>query len=365
MYKRQGYIFSGWNTEPDGTGSFYDVGVSIDIDTPLYAQWTKPAPPITPNTLTYNGSEQPLVTKKTGETRTVEYIVGGTEPTADSSAWSSTIPKETNAGTYTVWYKATPADGGEPTIGAVTVTINKADVTITWDSTTHLTKNWIYDGQAHALCSGISANGGTVYYAVSGAGTTENAVMDPNKWATTVPTAKDVGYYKVWYKVVGDENHNNIGITNIKDSNDTTRTTVIVAKADSSVETAPKAVPNLKYTGGDLTLVSEGTADGGTMQYKIGENGTWIDTLPTTKNAGKYTVYYRVKGDDNHNDTDGSTSVEAEIKQATPTVTVEKNDNLTYNGKDQQLVTTSGVPEGCTVPVSYTHLRQHNLFLLR
>ena len=49
MFKRGGYVFAGWNTEPDGTGKGYEVnGVPITdwaagntVD--LYAQWQKPA----------------------------------------------------------------------------------------------------------------------------------------------------------------------------------------------------------------------------------------------------------------------------------------------------------------------------------
>ena len=48
MFKRGGYVFVGWNTEPDGTGRLYRVnGVPITdwaagdtVD--LYAQWKKP-----------------------------------------------------------------------------------------------------------------------------------------------------------------------------------------------------------------------------------------------------------------------------------------------------------------------------------
>ncbi len=48
MFKRGGYVFVGWNTEPDGTGKMYEVngvpitdwaaGATVD----LYAQWKKP-----------------------------------------------------------------------------------------------------------------------------------------------------------------------------------------------------------------------------------------------------------------------------------------------------------------------------------
>ena len=40
-YTREGYIFTGWNTEADGSGLSYDDGVNISIidNITLYAQW--------------------------------------------------------------------------------------------------------------------------------------------------------------------------------------------------------------------------------------------------------------------------------------------------------------------------------------
>ena len=43
--------------------------------------------------------------------------------------------------------------------------------------------------------------------------------------------------------------------------------------------------------------------DHGTMQYSLTENGTYSQDIPTGTNAGAYTVWYRVFGDVNHNDT--------------------------------------------------------------
>lgn len=40
-----GYVFSGWNTKPDGTGDKYDPGQTLTEDLTLYAQWLAPEPP--------------------------------------------------------------------------------------------------------------------------------------------------------------------------------------------------------------------------------------------------------------------------------------------------------------------------------
>ena len=43
--------------------------------------------------------------------------------------------------------------------------------------------------------------------------------------------------------------------------------------------------------------------DHGTMLYSLTENGTYSQDIPTGTDAGAYTVWYRVIGDANHNDT--------------------------------------------------------------
>ena len=48
------------------------------------------------------------------------------------------------------------------------------------------------------------------------------------------------------------------------------------------------------------------------MQYSLTENGTYSLGIPTGTDAGTYTVWYRVIGDANHNDT-APASVEVSI----------------------------------------------------
>ena len=81
---------------------------------------------------------------------------------------------------------------------------------------------------------------------------------------------------------------------------------VTVQKADirSSRITPPTAQENLTYTGQPQALVIAGSVtSGGTMQYSLTENGTYSQDIPTGTDAGAYTVWYRVIGDANHNDT--------------------------------------------------------------
>ena len=81
---------------------------------------------------------------------------------------------------------------------------------------------------------------------------------------------------------------------------------VTVQKADirSGLITPPTAQENLTYTGQAQALIIAGSVTNyGTMQYSLTENGTYSPVIPTGTDAGAYTVWYRVIGDENHNDT--------------------------------------------------------------
>ena len=121
--------------------------------------------------------------------------------------------------------------------------------------------------------------------------------------------------------------------------------TVTVGKAAPAL-TAPTA-NTLTYNGDNQTLVTAGTATGGTMQYALSQDGTYSETIPTGKDAGTYTVWYYVKGDDNHSDSDPD-SVSVTISKATPTGTPTYT-AITTSGKtlgDAALTKNAGWPEG-------------------
>lgn len=80
-------------------------------------------------------------------------------------------------------------------------------------------------------------------------------------------------------------------------------TTSQVQANPATVSTAPAAKDNLVYNGKAQPLVTAGTATGGTMQYSTKENGPYDIAIPTGINAGDYSVWYKVVGDENHSDT--------------------------------------------------------------
>lgn len=106
-------------------------------------------------------------------------------------------------------------------------------------------------------------------------------------------------------------------------------TVSVTLKPYSSVTAAPTGIDDLVYNGGEQTLIAAGTATGGTLQYKLGESGTYSVDLPTAKNADTYTVYYKVVGDDNHEDS-VEQSLTVTIQRATVTITAK--DKSAYVG---------------------------------
>ena len=109
---------------------------------------------------------------------------------------------------------------------------------------------------------------------------------------------------------------------------------VTVQKADirSSLITPPTAQENLTYTGQEQALITAGSVtDYGTMQYSLTENGTYSQDIPTGTDAGTYTVWYRVIGDANHNDT-APASVVVSIGKKPLTITGVTAASKSYDG---------------------------------
>ena len=67
--------------------------------------------------------------------------------------------------------------------------------------------------------------------------------------------------------------------------------------------------------GSPQALISAGSATGGTMQYKLG-SGSYGTSVPQATNAGEYTISWKIVGDANHNDLNGTTTITAKIQKA-------------------------------------------------
>ena len=110
-----------------------------------------------------------------------------------------------------------------------------------------------------------------------------------------------------------------------------TGTVTIKVNKTTPTFTAPTAQENLTYTGQEQALITAGMTDHGTMRYSLTENGTYSQDIPTGTDAGAYTVWYRVIGDANHNDT-APASVAVSIRQKPLTITEVTAASKTYDG---------------------------------
>ena len=99
-----------------------------------------------------------------------------------------------------------------------------------------------------------------------------------------------------------------------------------------STVTAPTA-NTLTYNGAEQALVTAGKTTGGTMLYRLGDS-EWSEQLPTAKNAGEYTVWYKVQGNAEY----------ADVAEQNVTVTVAKK-SVTVTALDQSAYTGSTAPD--------------------
>ena len=273
---RDDYKFLGWF---DGENKIGDAGASYTptADITLTAQWQPVASvtvaPVAIAELVYTGEDQTLISAGEAVNGTLQYSL-------DGENYSTELPQGKDAKDYTVYFKVEPVEGG---IGvdatSIKATIAKADANVKTAPVAYDTL--AYNGLDQELIIVGEAAGGEMQYS-----------LDGETYATTIPTAKEIGEYTVYYKVVGDANHNDVAAATVA---------VSIAKPRAELTTAPVAIDELVYDGVAHTLITAGEAAGGELQYSLdGEN--YATTLPEGTNAQTYTVYYKVVGDENHSD---------------------------------------------------------------
>ena len=169
----------------------FNIKVYISARIPLNASGVT----VSASDITYG---QMLNESKLTATGTMKHPGTG-EEVKGTFAWTNPEAKPGAAGDYTASWTFTPAAGYEeyaPATGTVTIKVNKA--TPTFNAPT-AQENLTYTGQEQALITaGSVTSGGTMQYSL-----TENGTYSPD-----IPTGTDAGAYTVWYRVIGDENHN-------------------------------------------------------------------------------------------------------------------------------------------------------------
>ena len=279
-------------------GNYYISGTTtFTIKKAAGSVTTKP----TAKSLTYNNTEQALVTAGSG-TGTMMYKLG-------SGSWGTSIPTSKNAGNYTVYYKASASTNYEESAsGSVAVNIAKVTPTVTAPTAKSLT----YNGSAQALVNAGSTNYGTLKYSTDG-----------STYSTSIPSGTNATSYTVYYRVDGDSNVNSVAAKTLS---------VTIAKADPTYNAPTKN--DRTYDTTSKSLLNAGAVTGGTIYYSS-NNVDWSTTIPSQTNAGTYTSYWKITGDSNHNDK-ASASISTTISPKTvssPTITLSPSSYVWSNSE--------------------------------
>ena len=94
---------------------------------------------------------------------------------------------------------------------------------------------------------------------------------------------------------------------------------------EAVVSEEPEGRDDLTYTGQPQPLAVPGASDDGTVVYSLSPDGPFTTDVPTATASGTYTVYYKVEGDETHEDS-AVNSFEVTIAGLTVTANVNGNE---------------------------------------
>lgn len=359
--KRDGYTFTGWNTQQDGHGISFAAGTSaarVDKVEPnvLYAQWKKTTIDeevtviITGKTDTkvYNGSEQSVTGYE------VKSISNELYKTTDFTFNGTATATGTDADTYQMGLKPENFENKNANFSKVTfvvtdgsLTITKRDVTLTSASASKP-----YDGTA--LTSKNVTVGGNGF--ADGEGATYNV--------TGSQTEVGKSDNEFTYELNANTKASNYNITMYKGELVITAADSVAYKVehykqnlDGSYNDTPNDIDPLSGTAGTLTAAAAkdypGFTPGTVTQEKIKSDGTTTIKIQYTRNSYTLTINYVYR--------DGSKAAESHIE----TILYGKDYSVTspkissYTA-DKLVVSGSMPADNRTVTVTYTKNGGHH-----
>ena len=262
--------------------------IDITIDK---AKWVITKPKAIPS-LVYTGSEQELITEgSVNDSGELQYSLD------DEAHYSTDIPKGIENREYKVYFYVEGDNNHyDSTYEAqednyITVSMGKAargDSTPSMDSYT-------YDQKEALPTPSISPNPSDkeAYQTVTFYYNTVEGNSGGTEWKDITAITLDEGTYYIYAKVEATTHYQEYT---------TAPSMFTVNKGESKVASVPKAIAPIYYTGEAQPLIEAGIAIGGDLLYSL-DGTSYSSDIPTAKDNGEYTIYYKVIGDKNHNDT--------------------------------------------------------------
>lgn len=273
------------------------------------------------------------------------------------------IPKGTDMGSYTVFYKAVNTyNGTESDIGKVTATIAKGDSTYNVTAKSGLA----YDGDEHELVT-TTGKGGTISYAIAPEGKSIVDVVKRDVWEAIVPEVGKVytpdlkGSQDGSYGVSFDKSYSiSVDGTAYTLENDNNPVRLMYEKGSEKYQILDVDGSHDVKDGCDAILVTEVNK---TNEYIVGtfvnsadyvspNELSWNTTAPTAIDAGDYTVAWKVDGDDNYNDK-APAKVTAKISGSEATITIKGKDFVVTDSKGKEAINPT-TPAGEGTDAVYT-----------
>jgi len=164
-----------------------------------------------------------------------------------------------------------------------------------------------YNGLAQELVKAGEAKEGHIEYSLY--------PEESESWSAELPKATNAGVYAIYYKLVREGHADYIAPE---------PTMATIAKVPVTY-VAPTAYDTLVYTASNQTLIAAGQTQDGTFEYSLDPTllDSWKAELLQAKDAGTYSVYYRVKGDINHLDSTAVDPIAVTIAKAPLTATAD------------------------------------------
>ncbi len=241
-------------------------------------------------TITYGDPLRLLATVNgTGTIRFTWYLGSDTVGADTGTKNTYDIPASLNAGTHTVRCAAS-CDGYTVLSNETTVTVKKADIRAASITVPTALTGLTYTGTAQALTApGSVAAGGTMQYSLTQGGA----------YADRIPTAVSAGTYTVWYKAVGDENHNDSAPASVEAAISPAPLTFTVSVGSKRFNGEADAVVDVKFNGlvnsEHLTSGMDYAVEASYDNAKVGDGKPVTGTV-TLENSDKARNYVLADG---------------------------------------------------------------------